>query len=459
MILQALTELYEDLCNNPSGDYSIPKFGYSTVFVSGIAQIDIAGKLISIIPANASDPLKKRQFNLPFQLKRSGSLPPAYFLSDNTQYVFGIEKGVVTEKALKRFNVFKEFHEELLKDDTSLEAKALCNFLRNWDPKTAENKEKLDSAKAIIFTGQIVFRILETSTFLHDVPSILGKWEAYYKTTLSDVKGMCLVTGKNEPIARIHNSVKNIKADSLQPNGWSLVSFDKDSLAFSSFGKLQGENAPVSEYAAFAYTAALNYLLADREHVHSIGDATVVCWAEGADSVYSSTFGWLCFGKNQPEQITTASLHSTVYSLVRGHPVQDTPFDLSRRFYILGLSPNAARLSVRFFYNSTFGELMKNVAAHHQRLEIVGSKYPFTSLQALVKSAIRMPVKNNDTTQKMPKEGNVLAGAIARSIFTGSFYPVSLIEMIMMRIRADQDEKNRRKANRTESHPCACCYY
>lgn len=441
MILQALTQLYEDLCNQSSEERSIPKFGYSTVFVSGIAQIDVDGKLISIIPANSTDPLKKRAFNLPFQLKRSGSLPPAYFLSDNAQYVFGVEKGAVTEKSLKRFNVFKEFHENLLKDDTSTEAKALCNFLKYWDPQIDENKKKLDDAKTIIATGQIVFRILDTSTFLHDVPSILEKWEVYYKSTLSAVRGMCLVTGKNESIARIHNSVKNIKADSVQPNGWSLVSFDKDSFAFSSFGKLQGENAPVGEYAAFAYTAALNYLLADRENVYSIGDTTVVCWAEGADSAYNSAFGWCCFGKKQPEQITTIDLHATMHRLARGLPDEDIPFDLSRKFYILGLAPNAARLSVRFFYNSAFGELMKNIAIHHQRLEIVGSKYPFTSLQALVKSAIRMPVKNNDTTQKMPKEGNVLAGAIARAIFTGSFYPVSLIEMVMMRVRTDQDEK------------------
>ena len=38
-----------------------------------------------------------------------------------------------------------------------------------------------------------------------------------------------------------------------------------------------------------------------------------------------------------------------------------------RDSYILGLAPNAARLSVRFFYKNTFGELMKNVNAHYER--------------------------------------------------------------------------------------------
>lgn len=432
MILQALTRLYEDLSQKTDEEKRVPKFGYSNVLVSAIAQIDTAGRLVSIIPANSSDPLKKSPYNLPLQLKRSGSLPPAYFLSDNAQYVFGIEKDGVTEKTLKRFRIFKSFHETLLKDDTSIEAQALCNYLKNWDPNSDENIEILNDAKAVIATGQIIFRVLETSTFLHEVDSILERWEAYYSSTLSDVRGMCLVTGKNEPIARIHNSVKNIKADTLQPNGWSLVAFDKDSRAFSSFGKVQGENAPVGEYAAFAYTSALNHLLADRENVHRIGDTTVVSWAEGAEPEYNDFSNFLLFGDDAPKRISTDDLHSIVDKLSQGLPCDALNLDMSRRFYILGLAPNAARLSVRFFYNSTFGELMKNVAEHHQRLEIVGSRFSIMPLWALLRETVNM-----NTTDKSPSP--VMAGAVARAIFMGTNYPASLLQGTMLRIRAERD--------------------
>ena len=45
--------------------------------------------------------------------------------------------------------------------------------------------------------------------------------------------------------------------------------------------KSKTSTPPTGKYAAFAYTAALNYLLADREHVYRLRDATVVCWAKG----------------------------------------------------------------------------------------------------------------------------------------------------------------------------------
>lgn len=450
MILQALTRLYEDLSQKTDEEKRVPKFGYSNVLVSAIAQIDTAGRLVSIIPANSSDPLKKSPYNLPLQLKRSGSLPPAYFLSDNSQYVFGIEKDGVTEKALKRFQIFKSFHETLLRDDTSIEAQALCNYLKNWDPNSDENIEILNDAKAVIATGQIIFRVLETSTFLHEVDSILERWEAYYSSTLSDVRGMCLVTGKNEPIARIHNSVKNIKADTLQPNGWSLVAFDKDSRAFSSFGKVQGENAPVGEYAAFAYTTALNHLLADRENVHRIGDTTVVSWAEGAEPEYNDFSNFFLHGDDAPEQISTGNLHDMVDKLSKGRPYDALNLDMSRRFYILGLAPNAARLSVRFFYNSTFGELMKNVAEHHQRLEVVGNRFPIMPLWAIMREIEKTkkkgtngnPAEGQDKEKKTGYAGSkVLAGEITRAVFWGTPYPTLLIEKVMMKIRTEQDEK------------------
>lgn len=431
MILQALTQLYEDLLKLPSTDREVPRFGYSCVSVSAIAEISLDGTLMSILPANTVDSSKKKTFTLPLQLKRSGSVPPPYFLSDNAQYVFGTEKEGITEKSLKRFKLFKEFHEKLLKDCKCQESTALCNFLNNWNPSLAENAEKLANAKGIISTGQIIFRIFETSSFIHEVRSIQEAWQTYYTANLSDITGMCLVTGKHDSIARIHNSLKNIKADSLQPNGWSLVCFDKDSLAFSSYGKIQGENAPVSEYAAFAYTSALNYLLADRENVHRIGDTTVVSWAEGADPAYNDFFDTFAFGDDAPEDLSDDDLRSIVKKLANGLPCNEIPLDINRRFYILGLAPNAARLSVRFFYNSTFGELMQNVTAHQKRLEIVGNQFPIIPLWALLRETV-----NLNTTDKSPSP--LMAGAVARAIFTGSAYPASLLQATMLRIRAER---------------------
>lgn len=240
------------------------------------------------------------------------------------------------------------------------------------------------------------------------------------------------MTGERSPLVNIHNSVKGIVGGTPQPNGWTLVCFDKDSLAFSSYGKLQGQNAPVSEYAAFAYTAALNYLLADRDNVHCIGDTTVVCWAEGAEPQYNLFAGFSIFGDSPPETISADDLRAALNNLAQGLACEELKLDPSRPFYILGLSPNAARLSVRFFYRNSFGELMRNVNAHHDRLEIVGRPHSMMPLWALLRETV-----NLNTTDKSPSP--VLAGAVARAVFTGSAYPASLLDAVMLRIRAERE--------------------
>ena len=384
MILQALTKLYQDLRarNEAQG---VPVFGYSSVNISAILQIDLDGNLISIMPAVPDDPKKKRPEILPVQMKRSGVHAPPYFLCDNAQYVLGIEKNGATEKAKRCFQSFKAFHTKMLSEACCQEAKAFLRFLEKWAPEEAFENDIVQSSLMYCLNGPITIRISNTSKFLHEIPEILSLWDNYYPSTLSTETGICLVTGEKAQIARIHNSVKGIRADSLSPNGWTLVGFDKDS--FNSYGKQQGYNAPVSEYAAFAYTAALNYLLADRNNVKKVGDTTVVCWAEGAEPQYQ-TFSWAMLNGAPPQGLRDNDLRAAVKRLTAGLPCEELGLDPNRPFYILGLAPNAARLSVRFFYRDTFGNLMENVQKHHEEMKIdrpVYDPYPTLSLRAILK--------------------------------------------------------------------------
>ena len=132
--------------------------------------------------------------------------------------------------------------------------------------------------------GNLVFRVdgrkVEKDT------AICEAWQRYRDGGESGVKMQCLVTGKEDEIAAVHPSVKGVR--DAQSSGAALVSFNAP--AFCSYGREQNYNAPVGKYAAFAYTAALNHLLADSDHVQHIGDTTVVCWAEGADDAYPGFF-------------------------------------------------------------------------------------------------------------------------------------------------------------------------
>ena len=189
-------------------------------------------------------------------------------------------------------------------------------------------------------------------------------------------------------------------------------------------------HAPVGKYAAFAYTAALNHLLADSDHVQHIGDTTVVCWAEGADDAYPGFFSAV-IGGGTYGGLSDNDLRAALKRLANGLPCDDLGVDPNRPFYILGLAPNAARLSVRFFLRDSFGKLMENVNAHYARLEIAGAKYSILPLWALLNATVRDPKK------QVPSP--VVSGATVRAVFSGTPYPVSLMEAVLLRIRAERN--------------------
>ena len=189
----------------------------------------------------------------------------------------------------------------------------------------------------------------------------------------------------------------------------------------------------MGKYAAFAYTAALNHLLADKENVQTIGDTTVVCWAEGAEDIYQ-TFGVAALFGGGKEGLSDDDLRAALKRLANGLPCDDLGIDPNRPFYILGLAPNAARLSVRFFLRDSFGALMKNVNDHYERMEIVRpsyEKFTYLPLWALLRETV-----NLNSRDKAPSP--IMAGATARAIFSGGRYPASLLEATMLRIRAER---------------------
>lgn len=427
MILQALTQHFEDLA--ACGKIARP--GWGPAKISFALCLDENGNLMQVIPTleettvGKKTVLRPQSKELPAAVTRTVGILPN-FLWDNSSYLLGVDAKGKPARSKQCFAACKELHQALLGETDSTTAKAILSYFDKWEPENAEAHPALaDSWEEILKGGNLVFKVGEK--FAQEDADIRTAWEHHYSDICGDMQ-QCLVTGKPDIPEAVHPSIKGVTG--AQSSGAAIVSFNAP--AFCSYGKEQSLNAPVGKYAAFAYTAALNHLLADKENVHRIGDTTVVCWAEGAEPEYNLFANFFCFGDSVPEQITTDDLHSMVSKLAQGLPCEQIPLDLSRRFYILGISPNAARLSVRFFYNSTFGELMNHVAQHHQRLEIVGNRYSVMPLWALLKETV-----NQNTTDKAPSP--VMAGAVARSIFHGSAYPATLLEATMLRIRAERN--------------------
>ena len=434
MILQALTRLFEDLTQQ--GKLSRP--GWSPSKISYALCLDETGELTYVVPMLREEQMGKKTqlrptpMELPSPVTRTVGILPN-FLWDNSSYLLGTDEKGKPERSRSCFQACGELHHKLLDNVDSPTGKAILSYFDTWQPEKAQQHPALaDCWQELMKGGNLIFRV--NGSFAQDDPAIRRAWDDAYSNVQGE-KQQCLVTGKPDVAEPVHPAVKGVAG--AQSSGAAIVSFNAP--AFCSYGKEQSLNAPVGKYAAFAYTAALNYLLSDKPNVHRIGDTSVVCWAEGAEPQYDLFAGLSLFGDNLPDTMSEEDLRAALNNLSQGLPCEELKLDPTRPFYILGLAPNAARLSVRFFYHNTFGTLMRNIHEHHARMEIVGNRYAVTPLWAMLRETV-----NLNTTDKAPSP--VLAGAVARSIFMGTAYPAALLEAVMLRIRAEREITSGRAA-------------
>ena len=427
MILQALTELFEDLVRQ--GKLSAP--GWSKAKISYALCLDESGALVAVMPTQHEETVGKKTqlrpnlISLPTTVTRTVGILPN-FLWDNSSYLLGVDEKGKPERSIRCFRAAAELHHQLLDDVDAPTARAILAYFDTWTPENAGTHPALaDCLPEILKGGNLTFQVNEA--FAQEDPAIQAAWNAHYGTQEGETQ-QCLVTGNLDVAAAVHPVIKGVYG--AQSSGAAMVSFNAP--AFCSYGKEQSLNAPVGRYAASAYTAALNYLLGDRNNVHRIGDTTIVCWAKGAEPQYTDFADFSLFGDDLPEEWTEDDLHDAMKKLADGLPCPELSLNPDHPFYILGLSPNAARLSVRFFCRDSFGNLAKHVNEHYERLKIVGSRYRLLPLWALLRETV-----NLNTTDKSPSP--VMAGAVARAVFTGSPYPASLLEATMLRIRAERD--------------------
>lgn len=458
MILQALTSLYEALA--PKGE--VPKEGWSREKISFALGIDENGDLLRITPLfKPGDMPKEKKKEEPQKMMvpiKVGNKSPK-FLWGNSGFILGAANDKTPEKAKECFERNRQFHHQLLDKVDSPAAKAILNFFDGWEPeKTTENELVAQYASELLGSANMVFRF--NGKFVHEIPELSAAWQTHYGAAQTE-KEQCLITGMLDAIPETHPLIKGIQG--AQSSGAALVSFNES--AFCSYKKKQNQNAPVGKYAAFAYTTALNHLLEDRKNVHRIGDASVVCWAENADKQYEDFAADLFFGDgdgDQSDEQWLSALQASVELLAKGLPCRELDLDPERKFYILGISPNAARLAVRFFYCDSFGNIVKNIKAHYNRLEIVRpsyDKFPILPLWKLLSATNRTIKKKNDNgtnaersdsedsdKSKDKTQNSAMAGAVARAVFSGGRYPASLLECTFLRIKAERNITRERAA-------------
>ena len=431
MILQALVEHYEDLA--AQGKLARP--GWSDSNISYALYINDAGELEQAVSLKREEErgkkkvLAPRPMSLPASVKRSSGVS-SNFLWDNSSYILGIDEKGKPKRSLECFSACKVLHHQLLDGIDSPAARAVLAFFDHWDPEKAREHPALaDKLEDIMAGGSLVFKC--EGGFPQEDALIRSAWQTHYDFARDGPELVCLVTGKKGAAEAVHPSVKGVAG--AQSVGAALVSFNGE--AFCSYGREQSLNAPTSKYAAFAYTSALNHLLAERDYVGKISDTTVLLWASGGQRAYQSFSVASLFGA--PTTYSVSDLQKMTLDLCQGKPVlfEETQLDPKTTFYILGLSPNSARLSVRFFLKNSFGAFVQNVQAHQQRLEIV--RPSFDKFETIPLWKLLDETVNQNSRDKSPTPG--MAGETLRAILNNTCYPASLLNGTVLRIRAEQE--------------------
>lgn len=427
MILQSLASYYDRLAKDPTS--GIAPSGYSTENVDFAAILDRSGKLLDVadLRERKGKRLARKRLIVPKppQKRTSGVLP--FFMWDKTDYVFGCTTDTEGKTVFtpEHFAKFGELLSDVGGDSTDDGLQAVLRFAGSWHPEKAPKLRNW----AEIAGKNIVFQLDGEMEFVHDRVAVRQMWTRHFARAAEakTSEATCLVTGKRDKIARLHPAIFGVAH--AHTSGAGIVTFNKDKTAFTSYGKEQNLNAPIGLDAAFAYATALNYLLRfDNPRRIRIGDTTAAFWAE-RDSPVEGFFGVIL----DPTDTSAEDTEIRLFLEAAKEGKLPHSIDPGVKFYVLGLSANGPRLSVRFWHASTVRDISEKLGQHFRDLSIVRSSETDPEYPGMWRLLL-------ETSNRKSKDGPqpLLSGAVMQAILKGTPYPQELLWAVIGRIRADQ---------------------
>lgn len=439
MILQRLAEHYDRMA--AEGQQEVVPPGYSRQKISFCILLNADGSLNQFESLLELEGRVKRAklMVVPGQSKSSGRGMNPCLLWDNAEYLLGYTNDPERQgRASRAFEASRTMHLALESAISHPAYSAVCTFLRNWSPGHGAEHPELEE----LASNFGVFRVAGQMQYVHQQITLPNSEISSQNADVA--KATCLVSGENEFPARLHEpKIKGVIG--AQSAGALLVSFNAD--AFTSYGKEQSYNAPVGQQTVFKYANALNQLLAMSDRRVRLGDATIVYWADHHTQV-EDAFAYLFSGgssekeEQKPQEdrkrVQEAKLLLSQLRSGTQHVVLD-PDSTPTKFFILGLSPNASRLSVRLWVEADANEILRRLREHVRDFALRGDELP-PPLWRIVQATGRAEsdqkgrFKSYDSDSVTPK----LAGDLARSVLTGAAYPQSLFAAMVRRIYSDR---------------------
>lgn len=429
MILRALYDYYER-CNE-----KLPALHTAKIPFKYAILIDEEGQYKGIEALGDDDGIQLQTF----RPEERTSAPVPHSLGDNGSYVLGLKD----IKPNKPFDIAAELkknkknHEAFKKDigviynklPNNKYAKAVFLFYQNYSQKTIEEMRKDVNWEGLCksLNKNITFRIIGYTYLAASDEDILR-----YKIdsiTNDNEPMLCLITGKKMKPVNTTYSTFIIGGKSNA----KLVSFQVSS-GYDSYGKKMGLNAPISEEAEFKYTTSLLSMLSKKSsNRFIIGDRTFLFWASKDDEAGISAEESLFNMLNVKEQDNPNKGIDNVKKVFESISSGLLKTSLDDKFYILGLAPNAARISVVYWSDLLLKEFAELILRHFKDMEIVDTrieKKPYMGLRSML-GAITLGGKSSDATPNLPE-------AVVKSIFQGLPYPYTLFAGCIRRIRAEQ---------------------
>jgi CRISPR-associated protein Cas8c/Csd1, subtype I-C/DVULG len=427
VILQALHGYYRRKMLDPDPANRLPAAGLEDKEIPFVLELTPDGRLAGITDTRAQQGKKKvgKRFQVPQGVKRASGVA-ANLLWDTAEYVLGIDTKGKPERVSQQHAAFRRRIDELAARVPDAGLLAVQRFLAGTPLEAFQQQAQW--AEVADINPLLTFRLADEVNLICQRPAVVV---AAASAPVDEDNGCaaalaCLVTGDTGAPQRLHSAIKGVW--DAQTSGANIVSFNRD--AFNSYAKSQGANAPVSSAAAFAYTTALNHLLSkgSRQRIQ-VGDASTVFWAqEAADGDIEAGFAAL-FGELDDPDARTAQVRALFEAI---HSGRWDGAGSERRFYVLGLAPNAARLAVRFWHAAPLKDIAQRMRAWFDELELVRGPHDmeYPSLFRLL-AAVAVQGKADNIPPR-------LGGDILRSILDGSPYPALWLNAAVQRCRAER---------------------
>jgi len=442
-VLQELTALYDERAEREKW----PRQGFSTEKIGGVIVLRPDGSVAAIrsmMQPDAKNKLQPRSMNVPADIERAFGIAPNQFW-DKTAYTLGVirkpEGPGQDKRTREEHEAFLAHHLELLKDAENPDLIALRAFCESRISDRSVQIPHLDDG---LLDKNLIFRVGE-GKYLHDLPEVQELLQVG-RSDSSKGEAMCLVSGGIYPVKQSHPKIKDVMGAQLA--GARIVSFNGG--AYESHGHKKGSNAPVSEAAAFAYGTALNKLLAKGSgRSLRIADATVAFWAKGDAATASEQALAQALGVSDDgiakDEAEEQILSEELRAVAEGKALQGSKLKKDTQVFVLGLSPNAGRLSVRFWYTERLQDFACRVTRFWEECAIKPS--PFKRDGHEVPPRPTALLKDMAAQHKAENIPSRLGGDLMRAILTGGLYPATLLTAVLGRLRVEGEPDRKKHGN------------